>query len=313
MLPPVREWFDTHSFSAEQFEAAALRGLKGSTRISVVIPARDEEATIAAIVRTVVDTLMGPTDLVDQLVVMDSRSLDATASVAAAAGATVVAVDEVLPELGREDGKGEALWKSLHVTDGDLLVFLDGDLRRFSPRYVLGLLGPLLTDPGTGFVKAAYDRTVSVDRHGVPLGGGRVTELVARPLLNAHWPLLAGFVQPLAGEYAARRDVLAQVPFACGYGVELGLLVDVLDVVGLAGMAQVDLGARVHRNRPDDELGPMAAAIWQTAAARLRSPATGTQLTTYERRAGRFAPLDTDLAVAQRPPYGSVRLCSPAS
>src|SRR5262249_30493105 len=153
--------------------------------------------------------------------------VDDTAQVAAAAGARVVAQDAVLAELPPLTGKGEALWKSLHVARGDVLAFVDADLRNFSSSFVTGLLGPLLTDPSVEYVKACYDRPLNTGGVPVPSGGGRVTELVARPLINMHWPLLAGFVQPLGGEYAGRRTLLEHVPFVTGYGVELGLLVDV--------------------------------------------------------------------------------------
>jgi glucosyl-3-phosphoglycerate synthase len=204
-----------------------------------------------------------------------------------------------MPELGLQDGKGEALWKSLHVTRGELVVFLDGDVEQLPASYVVGLLGPLLTDPDIAYVKGAYERPVSPGS----AGGGRVTELVARPLLATHWPELSGFVQPLAGEAAGRRSVLEQVPFASGYGVELALLVDLLERVGLQGLAQVDLGTRVHRNRPDTDLAPMAASILAAAADRLPGAEPATALTRFTRVDGHFAPIDTELQTAERPPY----------
>jgi glucosyl-3-phosphoglycerate synthase len=200
---------------------------------------------------------------------VDSGSTDRTAARAAAAGATVVHRADVLPDLEPLPGKGEVLWRSLAATTGDVLVFVDADLRSFDVGYVTGLLGPLLTDRSVSLVKAMYERPLlSVD--GVlPAGGGRVTELVARPLLNLHWPELAGVVQPLAGEYAARRSLLERLSFPTGYGVELAILVDTLVLAGLDAIAQVDLGVRVHRHQADARLGLMASEILQVALRRL--------------------------------------------
>ena len=175
----------------------------------------------------------------------------------------------MLPTVPSVPGKGEALWRSLAATTGDIVVFVDADLLAFHSDYVTGLIGPLLTDPSVHFVKAMYDRPLADGAVVHAGGGGRVTELVARPLLNLHWPQLAGFVQPLAGEYAARRHLLERLPFATGYGVEIGLLIDALNTAGLDAMAQVDLGERRHRHHDDLRLGRMAAEIWQTALARL--------------------------------------------
>src|SRR5205085_11385452 len=185
----------------------------------------------------------------------DSDSTDATAAVARAAGADVVATADVLPAHGSRPGKGEALWKSLAATTGDLVVFFDADLVGDVAHYVPGLLGPLLADPQVAYVKGCYTRPLSLDGVTTPAGGGRVTELTARPLLNALWPELAGFVQPLGGEYAGRRSALERVPFVSGYGVEVGLLVDLLQVCGLQGLAQVDLGTRQHSHQTDQALG----------------------------------------------------------
>jgi glucosyl-3-phosphoglycerate synthase len=248
------------TFHFREFDFDRLVAAKKGRRISVVLPARDEAATVAAIVRTVLSTV----PLVDEVVVIDDHSSDATAAVARAAGATVVSAADVLPEYGDGFGKGEAMWKSLSVVDGDLIVFCDADVRNFATHFVTGLLGPLLTRDDIGFVKGFYDRPLD----GKPGEGGRVTELVAKPLLALLFPHLAGVAQPLAGECAARRDVLERVPFVSGYGVELGLLLDVADRFGIGAMAQTDLGVRIHRNRSLAELAPQAAAILQTALAR---------------------------------------------
>jgi glucosyl-3-phosphoglycerate synthase len=242
--------------------AAAKRALGHS--ISVCLPARNEAATVGEIVREVRDVLVADLGLVDEIVVLDDGSTDSTAEVAAAAGARVVAEAGVLPDVGVGSGKGNALWKSLHACNGDLLCWLDADLRNFRADTVLRLVEPLLADPGIALVKASYTRSFE----GAPTGGGRVTELVARPLLSLLFPKLADIVQPLGGEYAARRDALEVLPFVEGWGVELGLLVDVVDRFGRDAVAQVDLGAREHRNRPVDELAAQSLAIIATALRR---------------------------------------------
>jgi glucosyl-3-phosphoglycerate synthase len=308
MLPHVREWFETHTSSVRDWCPADLAAIKGEQRIAVVLPARNEQRTVGTIVSTIRRDLVHGAGLVDEVIVMDSRSTDATAAVAARAGAEVHQVDDVLPELGRRDGKGEAMWKSLEVTDADLLVFVDADLRDFSATWVTALLGPLLQRPEVDLVKAAYDRTLTLGTMSSPTGGGRVTELTARPLLNAHWPELAGIVQPLAGEYAARRSVLEQVPFACGYGVEVGLLIDVLRLRGLPALAQVDLGLRVHRNRDDVDLVATASAVVQAVARRTSTPPEATSVTRFERTPAGFVPVVLDVSDEERPPYASVAL-----
>jgi glucosyl-3-phosphoglycerate synthase len=229
------------------------------SRISVCLPARNEADTVGAIVRAIAAHA-----LVDEIVVIDDGSTDGTATAARDEGARVVAEAAVLPEAGPGTGKGNALWKSLHVCDGDVLCWLDADLRNFSAEYVTRLVQPLLTSPDVMFVKAYYQRSFE----GAPTGGGRVTELVARPLLSLLFPKLADIVQPLGGEYAARRAALEVLPFVEGWGVELGLLVDVVERFGRGAVAQVDLGVREHRNRPLGELAPQALAILTTALRR---------------------------------------------
>ncbi len=257
----------TRTYAAASFDARRLAHAKAGTTVSLCLPARDEGATIAAIVRRVRRHLVEDCGLVDEIVVIDDHSSDATAARAAAAGARVERVGDVLPELGPGAGKGEALWKSVHVADGDVIVWCDADIVDFDVGFVVGLLGPLLIHPEIAFTKGYYDRPLIDDE-----GGGRVTELVARPLVALLHPGLGAIVQPLAGEYAGRRSVLEGLPFAQGYGVDLGLLIDVVGRFGLEAVAQVDLGTRRHRNRPLADLGPMALAVMQTAFAKAGVP-----------------------------------------
>ena len=266
----ARTWFTRRTTATGDWPRARVQAHKGDQRVTVIIPARDEESTVGAIVAAIRAELMaGPMPLVDELVVVDSDSSDATARVAREAGARVVATTEVLPDIPTVAGKGEAMWRGLAATEGDVVVFLDADLRSFTPDYVVALLGPILSDPSVHLVKACYDRPLISDGGRRVMGGGRVTELVARPLLNLHWPELAGVAQPLAGEYAVRRELIESLPIPCGYGVEFALLVDTTAMLGLDAVAQVDLGERRHRHQEDQRLGLMAAEIWQVALDRL--------------------------------------------
>ncbi|MER7175534.1 glucosyl-3-phosphoglycerate synthase [Streptomyces mesophilus] len=306
MLEEVERWLQERSWSAKDRPLDLLLAEKSrqGTTVSVVLPALDEEATVGQIVTVIRRELMSPSaPLVDELVVVDSGSTDRTAEVAAAAGARVVHRDAILPRIPAVPGKGEVLWRSLLVTSGEIVCFVDADLREFSPDFVSGIVGPLLTEPDVQFVKAMYDRPLG-DEAGQ---GGRVTELVARPLLNLHWPQLAGFVQPLGGEYAVRRSLLERLPFPVGYGVELGLLVDALHTVGLDALAQVDVGVRKHRHQDGRALGRMAAAIYRTAQLRLaRGHLVRPVLTQFERGEQGFEPRTHVVDTEERPPMAGV-------
>ncbi|MFC5784309.1 MULTISPECIES: glucosyl-3-phosphoglycerate synthase [Streptomyces] len=306
MLEEVERWLSRRSWSVSDRPLSQLIAAKraSGTSVSVVLPALNEEETVGEIVAEIRRALMTErVPLVDELVVIDSGSTDRTAEVARAAGARVVHRDTILPRIPAVPGKGEVLWRSLLVTGGDIVCFVDADLKEFSADFVSGIVGPLLTDPGVDFVKAMYDR---------PLGsaagqGGRVTELVARPVLNLHWPLLAGFVQPLGGEYAARRSLLERLPFPVGYGVELGLLVDALHTVGLDALGQVDVGVRKHRHQDGQALGRMAAAIYRTAQLRLaRGHLVRPVLTQFERGEQGFEPRTHDVDTEERPPMTEI-------
>ncbi|MET7293306.1 glucosyl-3-phosphoglycerate synthase [Streptomyces griseoloalbus] len=305
MLEEVERWLTDRSWSVADRPLHRVLAAKRATgqTVSVVLPALNEEATVGEIVSVVRRDLVLRAPLVDEVVVVDSGSTDRTAEVAAAAGATVVHRDAILPRIPAVPGKGEVLWRSLLVTRGDIVCFVDADLREFSSDFVSGIVGPLLTEPDVQLVKAMYDRPL-----GAAAGeGGRVTELVARPLLNMHWPRLAGFVQPLGGEYAARRTLLERLPFPVGYGVELGMLVDALHLVGLDALAQVDVGVRRHRHQDGQALGRMAAAIYRTAQLRLaRGHLIRPSLTQFERAGDTFAPRTYSVDTEERPPMAEI-------
>lgn len=281
---------------------------KGGRTVSVVLPALDEEETVGAVIASVLP-LVG--SLVDELVVLDSGSTDRTVEVAAAAGATVVRRHEVLPEYAPLPGKGEVLWRSLAATTGDLVAFLDSDLVDPDPAFVPGLLGPLLLEDGVQLVKGFYRRPLRLESEEAGTGGGRVTELLARPVLAALRPALSGVIQPLGGEYAATRSLLEQVPFAAGYGVEIGLLLDAERLFGAEAIAQVNLGVRKHRNRSLLQLGVMARQILGTALARCGIADRGAEgevagFTQFVQVAGEWLPASSDVLLADRPPMRSV-------
>jgi glucosyl-3-phosphoglycerate synthase len=295
----ARAWFDERTWQSPEWTVEDLLRAKGSRTVSVVLPALNEEATVADVIASV-RPLVGT--LVDELVVIDSGSTDRTVEVSLAAGARVVRRADVLTELEPLPGKGEVLWRSLAATTGDLLVFLDSDLIDPDPAFVPTLLGPMLLQQDVHLVKGFYRRPLSTEG-AAGSGGGRVTELMARPLLSALRPELTGVIQPLSGEYAGTRELLEAVPFASGYGVEIGLLLDAHAIVGLRGIAQVNLGVRRHRNQPLHALGLMARQILGTALARCGMlPAQAGALTQFVQVAGEWLPDTAGVMVADRPP-----------
>ena len=251
------------TFHHSEFPLDRLLDAKGATSVSVCLPARNEAATVGSIVTTLRAELLD-TGVIDEIVVVDDHSTDDTARIAGEAGARVADAASVLPDFGGGHGKGEVLWKSLHVTEGDIVLWCDSDISEFGSRFVSGLLGPLLCEPGVDFAKGYYRRPER-ERE----GGGRVTELVARPLLSLYFPELVGLHQPLSGEYGGRREVLERLPFFQGYGVDMGLLIDLSRRVGVEGLVQVDLDIRLHRNRSLADLGPQALSIMQTMLCRV--------------------------------------------
>ncbi|NKW08243.1 glucosyl-3-phosphoglycerate synthase [Rhodococcus hoagii] len=287
-----------------EWSIAELERAKAGRTVSVVLPALDEEKTVAGVVDTIHPLLGG---LVDELIVLDSGSSDATAERAAAAGATVISREDAVPGLPPVAGKGEVLWRSIAASTGDLIAFVDSDLVEPDPAFVPKLLGPLLTVDGIHLVKGYYRRPLRVSGTEDANGGGRVTELVARPMLAALRPELTCVLQPLGGEYAGTRELLSSVPFAPGYGVEIGLLLDTYDRLGLGAIGQVNLGVRKHRNRPLSELGVMSRQIIGTMLRRCGVDDTGAGLTQFLVDGDSFVPAYTDVSLADRPPMSTVR------
>jgi glucosyl-3-phosphoglycerate synthase len=289
-------------FHHSEFELGRLLEHKAEP-ITAVLPAREVADTVGQIV----ERLRTLDPLIDQVVVVDANSRDGTAEVAARAGAEVHQEADLLPEFGQVLGKGDAMWRALKVARGELVVYLDSDTRDFSPHFATGMLGPLLCEPEVQFVKAFFRRPyLRADGTEFPADGGRVTELTARPLLSAFYPELAGFVQPLAGEVAARRTLFDRIPFATGYAVETAMLLHARDVLGgTEGMAQVDLDVRLNRHQPLTQLGPMAYEVLRVILERLRTD--GRLLDDHA------PPLQTvdgglvQVEVVERPPYATLR------
>jgi glucosyl-3-phosphoglycerate synthase len=258
-------WSERNSLSAAPYTHERLLELKRAT-VSVVLPAREVAETIDSVVGSLAP--LTASGLVDELVVVDAASADGTAAIAGAHGAAVLQESTLMPSFGRTRGKGDALWRGLAATSGEVVVYADTDTRNFSERFVLGLLGPLLERPELEFVKGTFRRPFKVDEVAVPDAGGRVTELVARPLLNLFIPELGAFGQPLAGETAARRELLESLPYPVGYGVEIAIMIDVARRVGVDVMAQVDLDTRQNRHQPLRNLSAMAFAVLGAAGRR---------------------------------------------
>jgi glucosyl-3-phosphoglycerate synthase len=269
MSMTVWEWFEQRSFRHGDYADLARSSGNGAERPSttLIFPARNVAGTIGTIL-SVVDGLRARTGFPDQVIVVDADSPDGTADVARAHGAEVYSENELMRGYGPAQGKGDAMWRALSVATGDIVMFADADTDDFEEHFVYGTLGPLLADPQLQFVKAAFRRPFKQGEEKILDGGGRVTELMAKPLINLFYPELAGFVQPLAGEFAARREVLGTVPFFTGYGVEIGMLIDVFERVGLSAMAQVDLGTRQNRHQSLANLSRMSSIVLRTVAAR---------------------------------------------
>ncbi len=312
----VERWFGESNFHHREFRdldrLVQLKRKAGLT-VSLVLPALNEAETVGPIVRRAREELVERHPLVDELLVMDSDSTDATREIAAAEGARVVTHSSVLPQYGTFRGKGEALWKSLFLTSGDIVAWADTDVRNWHPRMVYGTVGPLLAEERLQYVKGYYRRPIvegGILREG---GGGRVTELVARPLINLFYPELSGMIQPLSGEYAGRRTMLETIPFFTGYAVEIGLLIDIVERAGLDGLGQVDLERRVHRNQTLEGLTQMSFVIQQAVMRRLERRhqsrllgELGTTMQLPRYGGGRLGLEVIELADRERPPIISI-------
>ena len=301
---PGDTWLAGHSWHRPTWTLAELEAAKRGRTISVVLPALNEAETVGSVIDTITPMLGG---LVDELIVLDSGSTDATATRARAAGARVVTREEALPDVAPRPGKGEALWRSLAATTGDIIVFIDSDLIDPDPMFVPRLVGPLLTADGIHLVRGFYRRPLKVGDGEDANGGGRVTELVARPLLAALRPELGYVLQPLGGEYAGTRELLTSVPFASGDGVEIGILIDTYDRFGLGAIAQVNLGVRTHRNRPLSELGPMSRQIIATLLTRCGITDSGVGLTQFIPDGDGYLTRASTVSLDDRPPMDTLR------
>lgn len=272
MKRPVWKWFEQRSFRCRDFSALA-DGARPDPRLTttLILPTRNVATTIGSILQTVA-RLNKRSGLIDQVIVVDADSTDGTQQIARAWGAETYSENELMPDFGPAQGKGDAMWRALSVAHSDLVMYADTDTLDFGEHFIYGTLGPLLMVPEVKFSKAAYRRPFARGDQYVADGGGRVTELMAKPLLNFFYPELTGFVQPLAGEFAAYREVLCNVPFFTGYGVEIGLLIDVFEEVGLPAMAQVDLGTRQNRHQRLVDLTRMSSAVLRALARRIHLP-----------------------------------------
>lgn len=297
----VGEWHRTRCYSGHAYDARELLERKPGT-VSVVLPARGVAATVGSLLDALAP--FEESGLVDELVVIDADSPDGTAAEAALHGAVVLQESELMPEFGPARGKGDAMWRGLAATQGDVVAFLDTDTEDFAPGFLPGLLGPLFDDPGLQLVKGSFRRPLRIGEESHPDEGGRVTELMARPLLNLHVPELAGFRQPLAGEVAARRGLLERLAFPVGYGVEVAMLIDALRAVGLDALGQVDLGSRQNRHQPLRDLGAMAYAVLATASRRIEGLAGAGAGALLQPLDERFE--TREICLDERPPLASL-------
>jgi glucosyl-3-phosphoglycerate synthase len=297
-----------HSKFSEIGRLVELKEKQG-VKISLAFPTLNEEATIGKEILIIRTELADRYPLIDEIVVIDSSSKDNTRKVAEQYGARVFTSKNILPKYGSYRGKGENLWKSLFVLEGDIIVWVDADISNIAPKFVYGLIGPLLEDPEAGYVKAFYERPMRLARGIAPSGGGRVTEILVRPLFSLFYPELARLVQPLSGEYAGRRALLERLPFSVGYGVELGHLIDILELEGIAALAQVDLDMRIHRNQSTEALGRMSFGILNTFCSRLEkygkakiAGALGDRHISLEQKNTEHRVVKSEVSPVERPP-----------
>ncbi len=315
----VWDWFGQRSFHHGDFSDLASPGMPRPA-VTLILPTREVAGTIGPILDTVA-RLNDRSDLVSQIVVVDADSADGTADIARGHGAEVYSENELCPDFGPAQGKGDAMWRALSVARGDIIMYADTDTTDFAEHFIYGTLGPLLRIPGVKFAKAAYRRPFASDSRPVADGGGRVTELMAKPLLNFFYPELTGFVQPLAGEFAVSRDLLLRTPFLTGYGVEIALLIDALGAAGLDALSQVDLGSRQNRHQPLFDLTRMSSAVLRALARRVPALAApedtgGWEPQTYLHAVATADGLRLDehlTELLERPPMAEVLAQAPAA
>jgi glucosyl-3-phosphoglycerate synthase len=305
-------WFKERTFHHRDFaDIGALVEMKQKQglKVSVCLPTLNTAGTVGETLRVFRRELMESRPLIDQLCIIDSRSTDGTLDIAADEGAQIFFDDEILPRLEPASGKGEALWKSLAVLEGDIIAWVDSDIENIHPRFAYGIIGPLLADPEIGYVKAFYERPLKDGDKLRETGGGRVTELTVRPMLNLFYPDLAGLIQPLSGEYAGRKSILRSIPFFTGYGVETGLIIDIYKEFGLWALAQTDLEVRVHHNQDLGSLSKMSFGILQAIFKRLERDGMvklkaepETVYNVINQEAGRYVAEQLQINVVERPP-----------
>lgn len=310
------EWFRRNTYHHRDFAdigRLAARKEELGLKVSVCLPTLNVATTLRTILRVMRTELMERHALIDQLAIIDSRSKDGTLDIARQEGAEIFFDDEILPGLEPASGKGEALWKSLFALTGDIIVWIDSDIENIHPRFAYGLIGPLLERPEVGFVKGFYERPLKEGEVLRPSGGGRVTELVARPIINLFYPELTGLLQPLSGEYAGRRSVLESIPFMTGYGVEIAMVLDIYSTFGLESIAQVDLEVRQHHNQGLPALSRMSFGVMQAAFRRLAEEGKlalmdelETVYNAVKREGAEYALEPVDIELVERPPMGSI-------
>jgi glucosyl-3-phosphoglycerate synthase len=308
----IKEWLKNNTFHHSDFwdlikliKEKEKQGLKAS----LCLPTLNEEKTIGKEILLFKSELVQRYPLLDEIAVIDSGSTDKTREVAAEFGADVYLASEILPNMGEKCGKGENLWKAIYQLKGDIIVYVDADIKNIHPRFVYGLVAPLIYRPKIKYVKAFYDRPIAASSKARPAGGGRVTEILVRPLFSMFFPELTAIVQPLSGEYAVRREVLEKLPFPIGYGVETSHLIDVYSMFGLQAFGQTDLDQRVHRNQSTRDLGKMAFGILQTFFSRVKSlgmierlPDMNTVLRQFQAKDKSYRHVEYQINEEERPP-----------
>jgi glucosyl-3-phosphoglycerate synthase len=308
----LNEWLDKNTYHHSQFwdiKHLVKEKEKQGITISLCIPTLNEEKTIGKEIVIFKSELMNRYPLIDEIAVIDSGSEDKTLEVAASFGADTYLSADILPEVEPKRGKGENLWKAIYQLKGDIIVYIDADIKNIHPRFVYGLVAPLIFRPEVQYVKAFYDRPLAFSQGIRASGGGRVTEILVRPLFSLFFPELTAIIQPLSGEYAVRREVLEEIPFPIGYGVETSHLIDVYQLYGMSAFAQTDLDQRVHRNQQTRSLGRMSFGILQTFLSRLEKleiigdlPAMGSVLRQFQARDSKFEAIEYQILEEERPP-----------